>query len=311
MRETFIKNLKAGDTITDIFYVAVAEEKTARNNNSFLNLKLQDKSGQISAKIWDYKEGTGPVLGQYVKVEALVEDYKGQLQLKLKRWRIVEALEVNSADFVPCSERDRGEMMMEVQEWVRRIDNPDLRNLVVRVVTDPEVYSRLKDAPAAKGNHQPYLGGLLEHILNLCSLAESMAQHYADLDQDLLIAAAILHDIGKVIELEWDPAIRYSRRGLLLGHIVIGLQIVDRNMEERKDIIEHLEHIIASHHGLLEWGAAKVPMSREAVIFHLMDMIDSRMGGFDKIADLAVDDQGFTPYQQSFGSQVYMPQRAA
>ena len=191
----------------------------------------------------------------------------------------------------------------------------------------------LRDCPAAKTMHQPYLGGLLEHILHIASLACHVCAVYPELDRDLLVAAAILHDIGKTQELSFERSIDYTRRGRLLGHVGIGLQVFAAAVERWRAPrlldpntrtaghpacacaecakLDHLEHIIASHHGQRAWGALEVPQSREAIMFHLLDMIDSRMGGFDVWAALPVDGLGFTRYIPRLEAGAYIGREAA
>ncbi len=232
---------------------------------------------------------------------------------------MLEDSEVSIEDFLPVSKRDRDEMLEMLHEWIGSIVDDSIREMVSAIAHRHP--TALRDAPAAKTNHQAYIGGLLEHILNLCELGRRMKQMYPILDLDLLVAAAVLHDIGKIWELKWDKSIDYTRRGRLTGHVVMGLQLFqDYNQRqyyeqdhqgtfgplspEKRD---HLEHIIASHHGNKEWGAAQVPMSREAYIFHFCDMIDSRMGNFDGLADKPRDADGFTPYIQSMGGPIFVP----
>jgi 3'-5' exoribonuclease len=308
----FIDAIQPNTQLIDAFLVTACEVRMTKTEKQFLSLKLRDRTGEVAAKMWDYSPAiAAPVAGDFVKIEAGASLYKDELQLTITRMRALTDDEIDLADFMAASKRDRDEMLGELDAWIGSLGK-EMHSIIMGVLSASDVRGLLRDAPAAKANHQPYLGGLLEHILALCFLADQVSVVYPELDRELLIAAAILHDIGKIYELNFQRSISYSRRGLLLGHIVIGLQMIQEASEG--EILmwkpatarrEHLEHIIASHHGRREWGSPVVPMSREAIIFHQLDMIDSRMAGLDLLQGSPLDADGFTAYQRSFETQIW------
>lgn len=221
------------------------------------------------------------------------------MQLNLRRIRKLARDEVQLEDFLPASKRDRNVMLSELQASLGTVGDghPGLREALLRMV---EVLApALVNAPAAKSDHHGYLGDLLEHVLSLMGLAERICAHYPELDRDLLVAAAVLHDIGKVPELCYETVLGYARRGTLVivGHCVLGVEILSRYSGLLDQATrEHLEHFIVSHHGQIEWGAVRLPMTREARVFHLLDMIDSQMAIMNTAFDHGTDGNGFTTF---------------
>jgi 3'-5' exoribonuclease len=187
---------------------------------------------------------------------------------------------------------------------VAKIEDERLRKAVTACVYQTE--GRLKDAPAAKGNHQAYLGGLMEHVLRLCRLVEKLCEVYPDLNRDVLLAGAVLHDMGKCFELCYSEHIGYSREGELVGHIVQGSVYWDRFAGELDPAMrDHVAHLIASHHGVKDWGAAALPMTREAQLFHYLDMLDSRYEMFGNLVAAGVDAEGWTAWDHKLGIRVW------
>jgi 3'-5' exoribonuclease len=205
----------------------------------------------------------------------------------IHRLRKLEDHEVDFADFFPCSERDPDEMFGELTQIIRSIENSHLRTLLELTFRDENVARLYKIAPAAKTIHHACRGGLLEHVLSLCSLARLAARHYSDLDLDLLLTGAVLHDIGKLEELSYDRSFGYSTEGQLLGHIVLSLRLVGQNVDRIPNFPAKLrtliEHLIISHHGELEFGSPKIPLFPEALLLHLLDNLDSKMNAMRTI----------------------------
>jgi 3'-5' exoribonuclease len=215
-------------------------------------------------------------------VQARVESYRGQTQLSLDKLRRAEPGEIDPADYFPHTTEDVETLFAQLCEHAASVKNPWLLRLLMSVVEDAALVPLLKRAPAAKTMHHAYLGGLLEHVVSLCGLCRAVAAHYPEIDADLLLTGAILHDIGKTRELQYNRSFNYTNEGQLLGHIVIELEMVTKKIDaiegfppELKALIQHL---IASHHGQYEFGSPKLPMFREALVLHYLDDLDSKLG---------------------------------
>ncbi|MBV8808816.1 MAG: HD domain-containing protein [Acidobacteriaceae bacterium] len=283
MKSPYVGTLVPNDVVTAQFLVLTKEIRQKKTGEPYLSLHLADRTGEIEAKMWD---NVGEVMhtfdgDDFVKVKGLVQVYQNRWQFTVHRLRRLEDHEVDPADFFPCSECDPEQMYSELEGIICGISNSHLRGLLQALFADPQIAKQFKIAPAAKNIHHACRGGLLEHVLSLCKLCRSVGQHYADIDLDLLITGAILHDIGKIEELSYARSFGYSAEGQLLGHIVIGLRIVGEKVAVLPDFPPKLrslvEHMIISHHGELQFGSPKVPVFREAMLLHHLDNLDSKM----------------------------------
>jgi 3'-5' exoribonuclease len=283
MKPVFVSNL-AGDTnITTFFLVLEKEIRNTREGKAYLRLELGDRTGSVEARMWEHFEVPAKDIGRddIVKVQARCEVYRNRFQLALQQLRRAKPEEVELADFLPHTKEDVEKMYAALQTYIGEIKNEWLQKLVRSVLGDPKVVACYKRAPAAKVMHHAYLGGLLEHVVSLCELAKAAASHYRELDLDLLLTAAILHDVGKLDELCYDRAIGYTADGQLLGHIVMELETVTRAIDAIPDFPAPLktvvQHLLISHHGQYEFGSPKLPMIREALVFHYLDDLDSKL----------------------------------
>jgi len=284
MKAAYVSDLAPDTTITSFFLVAEKELRSTREGKPYLRLELCDRSGSIEARLWDSVEGFAAIFERddIIKVQGRVESYRNRLQLAIERLRRAEPAEVDVSDFFPHTEQDIEELYARLQQSAAAIGNPWLKQLVCEIIEDPAIAPRLKRAPAAKMMHHAFIGGLLEHIVSLCDLCRLAAQHYQELNLDLLLTGAILHDIGKLDELCYERSIHYTNDGQLLGHIILGLEQVTQRMNaiggfppECKTLVKHL---LISHHGQYEFGSPKLPMFREALVLHYLDDLDSKMG---------------------------------
>ena len=283
MKPSFVADLNTEQSITSFFLVHEKEIRNTREGKPYLRLELGDRSGTIEARMWDQFDVAAKDIGRddFVKVEARVEIYRNKPQLSLRQLRRAKPEEVDLADFLPHTKEDVGKLWERLLEYADSIVDQWLKKLVLTIISDPEIAARYKRAPAAKVMHHAYLGGLLEHVVGLCGLAKQIAQHYPELNADLLLTVAILHDVGKLEELCYDRSIGYTTEGQLLGHIVMELETVTRAMDSIVGFPANLktvvQHLLISHHGQYEFGSPKLPMIREALVFHYLDDMDSKM----------------------------------
>jgi len=283
MKTTFIADLSGEQNITTFFLVHEKEIRNTREGRSYLRLSLGDRSGTIEARMWDLFEAPSRDISRddFVKVQARVEIYRDRPQLALQQIRLAKPDEIDLADFLPHTKEDIAKLWSQLLDFANSISDPWLQKLVLAIVSDPAVAARYKRAPAAKVMHHAYLGGLLEHVVSLCGLARQISAHYPELNLDLLLTAALLHDVGKLDELCYERSIGYTPEGQLLGHIVMELETVHRAIDAIPGFPPALKtvvgHLLISHHGEYEFGSPKLPMIREALVFHYMDDLDSKL----------------------------------
>lgn len=283
MKSPYISELEPDQVITGIFLVSHKEVRQKKSGDPYLSLALTDRTGDLDAKMWDNAADVLDTFGRdsFVRVKGLLQVFQNRLQLTIHKIQPVSDSEVDSADFFPVSKRDRDEMFRELESWIAGMRDPHLKPLLESIFSDPKVALAYRSAPAAKNVHHNWIGGLIEHVLSMCALAKFTAAHYADIDFDLLLAGVILHDLGKIHELSYTRGFSYTDAGQLLGHIVIGMNMVDEKIATMPDfpkpLRELLLHLIASHHGQVEFGSPKVPLFPEALLLHLLDNMDSKM----------------------------------
>ena len=293
MKTPLVSEISTEQNITTFFLVCEKEIRNTREGKPYLRLELGDRSGTIEARMWDQFETAvkGINRDDFVKVQARVEIYKNRPQLSVMQVRLAKPEEIDLADFLPQTKADVAKLYSQLLEFAASIANPWLKKLVAGILNDSAIAARYKRAPAAKVMHHAYLGGLLEHVVSLCGLAKQVAAHYPELDLDLLLTAAILHDVGKLDELCYERAIGYTVEGRLLGHIVMEVQTVSKAMDAIEGFPQNLktvvQHLLISHHGEYEFGSPKLPMIREALVFHYLDDLDSKCAAVR--AALAVD----------------------
>ncbi|MGD0125018.1 MAG: HD domain-containing protein [Terriglobia bacterium] len=282
MKERFVTDLRSNSPVRTTFLLQARERKIARTGNAYLDLELRDSSGVIRAKLWDCDRMPLDFdVEDIVEVDGLVEDYQGTPQIRVRRISKCAAEGLDLSDYLPRSRRDPAEMYAALLERVKRMGEGPLRALLLSILEDPSIAEKYEQAPAAMSYHHAFLGGLLEHVLSLVELGDQLCDHYAYLRRDMLLAGLVLHDLGKIEELSFSCGFRYSTRGQLLGHIAMGLEIVQEKIRQipgfPPELKSQLEHIILSHHGKLEFGSPKEPMFPEALVMNFLDEIDSKL----------------------------------
>jgi 3'-5' exoribonuclease len=238
-----------------------------------------------------------------VDIEGYASPYRGQLQLTLTDLRPVEGIEEPSL-FIEVTKEDVTKMMTQLREMLRGIGQPQIRILVEKFFADRRFIALFKKAPAAKSFHHSYIGGLLEHTLSVCRMARLVAEHYPDLDGDFLLAGAFLHDIGKVKELNFGGLIDYTDEGRLVGHLTLGVAMVDEKLADLdgfpEEISLRLKHLILSHHGEYEFGSPKRPKFLEAFALHLIDDLDAKMNGLRRFMERDRQEGNWTDFNRLF-----------
>ncbi|NTW04503.1 MAG: HD domain-containing protein [Peptococcaceae bacterium] len=280
----------------------------------FLALTLEDSSGQIEAKIWDRAEEIKDTIsiGSVLEVKGEVREYNSSLQLNILSFRVCLEEEYISRDFLPVSPRNIDQMTSELRGIIDTIQDNNIKKLVDDFFNDSDWLKRFQTAPAAKANHQAYLGGLLEHTLNITKAALEMVKLYPVLDRDLMIIGSVFHDIGKISEYSYEKTIDFTDEGRLLGHIIVGVNEVDKrisNMEVPfpQELRLKILHIITSHHGQYEWQSPKKPKFIEAAAIHILDNFDTVIDMFTKIKDEEnTEDSDWSPWVRNLERRVYL-----
>jgi len=283
MKAPYVNEVEPNKVITTSFLVHSKEIRQKKSGELYLSLLLGDRTGELDAKMWD---NVSEVIDSFdrddfVKVKGLIQIFHNRPQLTIHKMRRMDTSEIEFGDYFPCSKREAAEMWSELRATVAGMRNTHLRALVESFLDDGAIAERFRRAPAAKHIHHAYLGGLLEHVLSLCALARLTAQHYANIDYDLLLTGVVLHDVGKIYELNYERGFSYSNDGQLLGHIALAVRMLSDKLRGLPDFPPALrslvEHMILSHHGQLEFGSPKLPQFPEALLLHYIDDMDSKM----------------------------------
>jgi 3'-5' exoribonuclease len=283
MRETSVSELKPGQEVDQVFLIRAKQIRQARNGTKYFQAELCDSTGAIAARMWDASEVLLEALGttNFVRVRGHVEVYREQPQLILASIRPAPAEEVDLERFLPHSPYDPAERLAKLRGVVGTVKNEHLRALLGAFLDDPEFVARFQRCPAAVSYHHATIGGLIEHTTSIVELAERILSHYPQLNRDMLIAGCILHDIGKTRELAYTETFAYTVHGELVGHVVSGVLMIEEKARGLGDfppeLLDELRHVVLSHHGEYEFGAPKLPMTREALALHYLDNLDAKL----------------------------------
>ena len=294
--------------ITSTFVVVTKQIKPKKTGEPYLALTLGDRSGQLEAKMWDNVEEVLEAFDQddFLKVKGLVNKYKQRFQLTIHKLRKLGDSEIVFDDYLPKTTKDIDELWQTLKTFVAGFENSYLRSLVQAFMADPIISAAYRNAPAAKTLHHAYIGGLLDHVVSLFRSCDLICKNYPQINRDLLLTGAFLHDIGKIHELTYNRSFSYTIKGQLLGHMIIELEMVQAKLANLPGFPEELktmlEHLIISHHGEYEFGSPKLPMFPEALVLHYLDDLDSKMEAmrahFEREATL---DGPWTSYNASLG----------
>jgi 3'-5' exoribonuclease len=286
MKEIYICDVHRHENQGPIaMFVAVSSKqlKTKRDGAQFLALRLSDRSGQCDGVMWERFETCIREFepGDVVKISTRVAQYSGKPQLVIERLRRAHTHEWEPADFAPHTEHDIDALWASLSAFVHSFTDPHLKALMLAFLADEDIRRGLREAPAATRLHHAWLGGLLEHIVSLLGVCDLAARYYPEIHRDLLLTGAMLHDIGKLEELRWGVNFDYTVDGQMLGHIALGIGMIERKLAAMPDFPRHLrllvEHLVISHHGRYEFGSPKLPMTPEAIMLHQLDDLDAKL----------------------------------
>jgi 3'-5' exoribonuclease len=310
MKEFYVRDAAQHENqnITTTFVVASKQIKPKKTGDLYLALTLADRTGQIEAKVWDNVQEVIDVFDQddFVKIKGLLNKYNNRFQLTIHKLRKCQEHEVDFSDYLPKTEKDVDQLWQTLRDFVESFQNDHLKALLQAFMADPEIEMRYKNAPAAKTLHHAFVGGLLDHVVSLFRSCDLVARNYAQIDRDLLLSGAFLHDIGKLHELSYARSISYTTSGQLLGHMIIELEMLQKKIAQVPDFPAELkillEHMIISHHGQYEFGSPKLPMFPEALMLHYLDDLDSKMESMRAQFEREIENEdAWTSYNPSLG----------
>lgn len=307
MKKIFASQIQERDWVETPFLVREKTVGMAKNGKPYLSLKLMDRSGEIEGRVWDRVDELTPLFerNDFILVAGKASVYLGKMQLVIQELSPLAESQVELADFLPVSLRPVDEMVDELRTLVAGFSEPYLRRLMEVFLADEQWLAAYSRAPAAKAMHHVYLGGLLEHSLAVAALADDICRRYPGLRRDLLITGALLHDVGKISELRFERSFEYSDAGKLLGHIVIGVEMVEDKLRTvpgfPRELAILLKHLLLSHHGQYEYGSPKRPKTLEAVVLNFIDDLDSKINGVrTHLEKDAAGDSGWTQYHRLY-----------
>jgi 3'-5' exoribonuclease len=294
--------------VTSSFVVVSKQVKPKKTGEPYLALTLGDRTGQLEAKMWDNVEEVLDAFEQddFLKIKGLVNKYKNRFQLTIHKLRRMGDSEIDFSDYLPKTSKNIDELWQTLGDFVASFQNPQLKGLIQGFMADPEIAQAYRNAPAAKTLHHAYIGGLLDHVVSLFRSCDLVCRNYPQVNRDLVLAGAFLHDIGKIHELTYNRSFSYTTRGQLLGHMIIELEMLQAKLALVPDFPTELktllEHLIISHHGQYEFGSPKLPMFPEALLLHYMDDLDSKMESMRALFERESDQENpWTGYNPSLG----------
>lgn len=313
MGKAFVKDIREKDLVETAFLVVEKAVVTSKNGTRYIRLRLRDCTGEIEGRIWEEVDQLGERFqrGDLVVVKAEAVQYQGKLQLNVMELRPLGEGKLPLEDFLPPPRRDPQEMLEELKALAQGVEDPHLRRLVMAFLRDEGFLKDFLRVPASKGLHHARVGGLLEHTLSVATLVKRLRGHYPGVDWDLLTAGAILHDVGKVKEIQLGPAFDYSSEGKLLGHIVLGVEMVSERIKGMEGFPREravlLKHLLVSHHGRKEWGSPELPRTPEAELLHRLDDLDAKVDGIMEWIERGEGE--WTDYHRAFERSFFRGER--
>lgn len=313
----FVSALGHQEQIDQIFLASEKQLRPNRNGNLYLQVDLSDRSGTINARMWNASENDyrGFENGDYVRVEGTTQLFQGNIQLIATSIRRAMENEVDTEDFMTLGSKQIDQFVTRLTAHLRKLKNPQLRNLAECFLMDEDFMRKFCRAPAGVKNHHAYVGGLVEHVVSLMDLCERIDGLYPGVNSDLLMMGAFIHDMGKIDELTYERELAYSDEGQLIGHLVMAVGMLDKKLKEAErlagepvndETVLRLKHMIVSHHGQYDYGSPKLPMTLEAIALHQLDNLDAKIHSFEQIMrDDPNIDSGWTNYNQPLGRKLF------
>lgn len=306
----YINELRDGEMISEVYLCKNKITAKTKAGKNYYSMQLQDKTGIIDAKIWELNNGIAHFEAMnYIRVEAQVTSFNNALQLNVKRVRVADEGEYDPSDYMPCSAKNIEKMYEELLSIIGGVSNTYLNRLLNKFFVEDKVFiNKFKNHSAAKSIHHGFIGGLLEHTLSVAKICAYIGDNYSVINKDLLVTAAIFHDIGKTDELSAFPENDYTDEGQLIGHIVMGAIMVGDKIKEIEDfpvnLGNELKHCILAHHGELEYGSPKKPSLIEAVALAHADNMDAKLQTFKEVLEDNKDKSGWLGYNKMFEANV-------
>ncbi len=312
MKKLFVDQIRERDIVKSVFLVREKSLAMAKNGKPYLTLKLMDRTGEVEGRIWDNADDISARFSRddFVQVQGKASLYLGKMQLVIQELHRLDDGQVDLADFLPVSKFPVEELQSRLRAKVASIGRDHFRRLMELFLEDREFMQMYSAAPAAKTMHHVFLGGLLEHSLAVSDLVDDVCRRYPELNRDLLLLGALLHDVGKVAELSYERSFDYTDEGKLLGHIMLGVEMIDSRIRRidafpPRDAVL-LKHLLLSHHGQYEFGSPKRPKTLEAIVLNFLDDLDSKMNGVQAhIEKSAASDSSWTPYHRLYDRYFY------
>ncbi len=311
MKRLFVKDIKPGEPIESSFLVVRKDTGISRSGSPYLILKLKDRTGEVDARVWNDAERFSERFERddVVLVRGQTVPYQGGIQINVMDIKRLAEEEFSIADYLPSARLKPQEMIRELDAIIDGIKDRHIKRLLKSIFEDQGIREKFMVAPAARSYHHPYVGGLLEHVLSLCRLSGLVASHYETINRDLLIAGAILHDIGKIQEISCTGSFEYTDEGRLLGHIMMGVELVDSKIKEIEgfphELAMLLKHMILSHHGHLEFGSPKRPKTLEAMVLFYLDDMDAKVNAIEAVMEKKGGRGNWSEYQRLFERYIY------
>lgn len=317
MARRYVSQLNDASQVSEVYRASGKQLRPNRNGNLYLQVRLSDRTGSVMAMIWNANDRLYRSFqnGDYVYIEGTAQVYNGAIQVIATQIERVEPVTINEEEFFQAGSVDIGLLTDRLTEMLRSLENVHLRNLAECFLVDELFMERFRQAPAGIRIHHAYRGGLLEHVVSLMELAQLIGPRYPGLDTELLTVGALVHDIGKTVELSDSIELEYTDEGQLIGHVTLGIGLLEKKCCEAEqlvgeavphDLVLQLKHMIISHHGEYEFGSPKLPMTPEAIALHYLDSLDSQVQSFVELIEGDPNaDSCWTAYQANLRRKLY------